>query len=323
MRVCAIVTRNAERRSQAARDFPDAKLFDDADALFAALEDIELVVVASPNRTHAPYALRALEAGRHVVVDKPFATNPADARRVQAEAARRKLVVSPFQNRRWDGDFLTLRRLIDDGVFGEVRRFESRFERWRPNPRGDWRESGDAAEGGGLLFDLGAHLVDQALLLFGPASTVYAEADLRRDGVHAEDDAFVAITHVSGVRSHLWMNALVSQAGARFRVVGRRATYAKYGLDGQEDALRAGKRPGDPEWGEDPSQWGQLATGDDTMRVIRTERGAYERYYAQVALAIRAGALPPVDVADAAPCLEVIEAAHRSVREGLVVRMGD
>jgi predicted dehydrogenase len=320
MQLAAIVTRNAERREQAKRDFPDARIVDSAHDLFGRPDDLELVAVASPNRAHAPQARAALEAGLHVVVDKPFATTAAEARQVIDDAARHGRIVVPFQNRRWDGDFITVRRLIAEGAFGEVLRFESRFERWRPTPRGDWRESADPSEAGGLLFDLGAHLVDQALTLFGPVTQVYAEANERRAGVHAEDDAFIAMLHASGVRSHLWMNALVAQAAARLRVVGRQASYAKYGLDGQEDALRAGKRPGDAEWGEDPSPWGQLATGDD-VRVVRTERGAYEQFYAAVAAAIRDGAPPPVDARGVVHQIEIIEAAHRAAAENRILSL--
>jgi predicted dehydrogenase len=320
LRVAAIVVRDAGRREQARHDFPDARLVDDADALFSTARDLALVVVASPNRTHTPYAMQALEAGLHVVVDKPFAVTAADGRRVIDEAARRGLVLSVFHNRRWDGDFLTLQRLLADGAIGDVLRFESRFERWRPNATGAWRESGDPAEAGGLIFDLGSHLIDQALVLFGPAAQVYAEADLRREGVHAEDDAFIAITHASGVRSHLGMSAVVPQSSARLRVVGRRATFTKYGLDGQEQALRDGMRPGDVDWGDDPSPWGQLATGEN-IRVIGTERGCYERFYELIAEAIRNGAPPPVDPCDAVEGLRVIEAAHQSVREGRIVQL--
>jgi predicted dehydrogenase len=314
------VTRDAGRHEQAHRDFPDARVFDDADHLFACATDLDLVVVASPNRTHAPYALRAIDAGLHVVVDKPFATTAVEAERVTDAATRRGVVLTAFHNRRWDGDFLTLQHLLADDVLGDVLRFESRFERWRPNTTGAWRESGDPAEAGGLIFDLGAHLVDQTLLLFGAAAQVYAEADRRRAGVHAEDDAFIAIAHASGVRSHLWMSAVVPQSGARLRVVGRRATYAKYGLDGQEQALRDGMRPGHPDWGVDPSQPGQLSTGNDT-RIIATARGAYEQFYALVAAAIRDGSPPPVDPRDAVAGLRIIEAAHRSAGERRVITL--
>ena len=186
------------------------------------LAALDVVVVASPNRTHVPLAIEALDAGFHVVVDKPLAASAADAARVIATARARGRLLTVFQNRRWDGDFLTLRRLVHDGRLGRVFRFESHFDRWRPDVKPGWRMSDAPEEAGGLLFDLGSHLIDQALVLFGPATHVYAELDRRRPGVTVDDDSFVALRHASGVRSHLSMGALVAQLGPRFRVLGDR-----------------------------------------------------------------------------------------------------
>lgn len=198
-----------------------------------------------------------------------------------------------FQNRRWDNDFLTLAALLAAGELGTVSRFESRFERWRPQPKGGWRESGDPAEIGGLLYDLGSHLVDQALTLFGPAATVYAESDVRRPGAHVDDDTFIAIGHTGGVRSHLWMSATTARLGPRFRVLGSSAGYVVHGLDPQEAALRDGLRPG-PGWGTVPeSARGTIGAGDDT-RPVPTLPGDYPAYYAAVATALRDGTPPPV-----------------------------
>lgn len=226
-----------------------------------------------------------------------------------------------FQNRRWDGDFLTVRRLIADGALGAIHRFESRFERWNPTLRPGWRESGDPAEAGGLLFDLGSHLIDQALQLFGAARTVYGEIDHRRSGVVTDDDAFVAIDHASGTRSHLWMSKLAAQRGPRFRLLGDRAAFTKYGLDGQEPAMAAGGVPGAPHWGEEPAErWGQLGE-DGTARPVATEPGCYLAFYDAVAAAIRGDGPVPVDPADAVAGLEVIEAARASAMRGEVIRL--
>ncbi len=176
-------------------------------------------------------ATTALKAGLPVVVDKPIAGTAAEARELAALAEQHSLLLSVFQNRRWDNDFLTLRKLIAEGELGDVWRFESRFERWRPQPKGGWRESGDPAEIGGLLYDLGSHVVDQALALFGPAASVYAESDIRRPGAETDDDTFFALTHTNGVRSHLYVSATTAQLGPRFRVLGSKAGYVKYGLD--------------------------------------------------------------------------------------------
>jgi len=315
----AVVTGNPERRRQAERDHPGVHVVETAERLWDRAGDLDLVVVASPNRTHVPLALAALAAGLPVVVDKPFAATAAQGWRLIEEAERRRRMLTVFQNRRWDGDFLTVQRVIAEGALGPVLRFESRFDRWRPAPKPGWREAGAPEEAGGLLYDLGSHLIDQALHLFGPATLVYAELDRRRPGVEVDDDTFVALTHASGVRSHLWMSVLAAQRGARFRVLGGRAAYVKLGLDPQEDALRAGARPGQPGWGEEPEErWGELGADGD-LRRVRTEPGAYERFYAAVVAALRDGAPPPVDPADSAAALEVIEAARRSAVESRTV----
>jgi predicted dehydrogenase len=314
-----IVTRDADRRTRASRLYPRAHLLDTADGVWDRARDLDLAVIATPNRTHALLARQALEAGLGVVVDKPFAATPDDARAVIAEAEKRQLFLSVYQNRRWDGDFLTLRRLTSEGLLGSVYRFESRFERWRPKPKGGWRERSDPSEAGGLLYDLGSHLVDQALLLFGSATTVYAELDCRRGGVETDDDVFVALTHAAGVRSHLMVSAVAGQSGPRFQLLGSRAAYVKCGLDVQEDALRRGERPDRPGWGEEPAeQWGSLGAADD-LRRVRTEPGAYPAFYQGVVEAIRDNAPPPVDPNDAVRTLEVIAAAQRSAAEGRVI----
>lgn len=320
MRVAAIVTADAGRAAQAAADHPDAAVVDSAGRLWERADELDLVVVATPNRTHAPLARAALAAGLPVVIDKPFAVTADEGRALIEEADRRGLMLTVYQNRRWDGDFLTLQRLMRNGALGDVHRFESRFERWRPAPKGGWREHGDPAEAGGLLYDLGSHLVDQALVLFGPVTHVYAELDRRRPGVEVDDDAFVALEHASGVRSHLWMSHVDADDGLRMRVLGSRAAYVKHGLDVQEAALRGGWTPG-PDWGEEPeAAWGRLGAGDQWTSVA-TERGAYPEFYARVAACLRDGAPPPVDPADAVAALNVIHAAQRSAAERTTVRL--
>jgi scyllo-inositol 2-dehydrogenase (NADP+) len=316
-----VVTANPERQAQVARDRgTDVRTVATADELFARAADLDLVVVASPNKTHVALAERALRAGLPVVVDKPLAATAAEADRLADLAEERGRLLSPFQNRRWDNDFRTVRALIAEGALGDVLRFESRFERWRPQLKGGWRESGDPAEIGGLLYDLGSHLVDQALALFGPAATVYAESEVRRPGAQADDDTFIALTHVSGVRSHLWMSATTAQLGPRFRVLGSAAAYVKYGLDPQEAALRAGALPvpGEP-WGVEPeSAWGVL--GDlEKADPVRSLPGDYPAYYAGVAAALGDGGPPPVTAHEAAAALRVLEAARLSAREARTV----
>ncbi|MCH0563770.1 Gfo/Idh/MocA family oxidoreductase [Streptomyces sp. MUM 2J] len=322
-----VVTTRPERRQQARAEHPDVRFAATADALLDRAGDLDLVVIASPNRTHVPLATAALKAGLAVVVDKPIAGTAAEARELAALAEDRGLLLSVFQNRRWDNDFLTLRRLIADGELGEVWRFESRFERWRPRPKGGWRESGDPAEVGGLLYDLGSHVVDQALVLFGPAVEVYAESDVRRDGAAADDDTFIALTHACGVRSHLSVSATTAQLGPRFRVLGSQAGYVKYGLDPQEAALREGRRPGTgAAWGTEPEPlWGRVGSGESPVtgggRAVATLPGDYPAYYAAVAGALTRQGPNPVTALEAAAALDVLEAARRSAREKVTVTL--
>ncbi|ARP70401.1 oxidoreductase [Streptomyces pluripotens] len=322
-----VVTSAPDRQRQARTEFPNVRLARGTDELFDRADELDLVVVASPNRTHVPLATAALSAGLPVVVDKPVAGTAAEARALAALAEERGLLLSVFQNRRWDNDFLTLRKLLADGELGEPWRFESRFERWRPKPKGGWRESGDPTEIGGLLYDLGSHVVDQALVLFGPATEVYAEADIRRPGAETDDDTFIALTHASGVRSHLHVSATAAQLGPRFRVLGSRAGYVKYGLDPQETALREGGRPGGTGgWGtEGESLWGRIGSGQSPLTgggtPVPTLPGDYPAYYAAVAGALAGTGPNPVTALEAATTLDVLEAARRSARNKVTVTL--
>ncbi|HJS27560.1 MAG TPA: Gfo/Idh/MocA family oxidoreductase [Actinomycetota bacterium] len=320
MELRSVVTSDPERQARARQEYPDAAVIPSLDGLWSAASDHDLVVIGTPNRFHVPIALRAFDAGLHVVIDKPMAPTAAQGQKVAAEAEARGLVLTVFQNRRWDGDFLTLRRLLDEGALGEVVRFESRFERWRPAVTdGAWRERGEPEEAGGLLFDLGAHLIDQAVQLFESPTRVYAEVDRRRAGAEVDDDAFVALEHPNGTRSHLWMNVLAAIGAPRMRVLGLKGTFEKYGLDVQEEALADGMRPGDADWGrEPPDAWGRLAT-DDGERAVETEPGAYEAFYAGVVEALRSSGPPSVDPLESVEVLRIIEAAFDSARSGSVV----
>ena len=318
LHLAAVVTRDAGRRAEVARRYPDARVLDSVAALWAMAKQLDVAVVSSPNATHVPYARTALEAGLHVVVDKPFAPTAAEAREVGALADRMSRLAIPFQNRRWDGDFLTVQRLLRDGALGKVHRFESRFERLRSTVKPGWAAVGASERGEGIVYDIGAHLVDQALTLFGPASEIYAELERRHPDVVVEDEAFISIRHAAGVRSHLYMSAVAAQPVQRMAVWGSRAAYVKHGLDGQEAVLRAGAIPSSPGWGaEPPDAWGWIGTAD-TRQPQPTEPGAYPEFYAGVERAIRGGP-PPVAVSEAVATITVLEAAHRSAREHRIV----
>jgi predicted dehydrogenase len=319
--LAAVVTRDPERRATLRAVHPAAEALDAPEQLWERAGSLDLVVVATPNRSHASLTRAALQAGLPVVVDKPFATSAAEARALIDEARARGRRLTVFQNRRWDGDFLTLRKLISEGALGAVHRFESRFERWNPVLRPGWRESRNPADAGGLLFDLGPHLIDQAVQLFGPVRAVYGELDSRREDAVVDDDAFVALTHASGVRSHLWMSKIAAQRAPRFRVLGDRATFVKYGLDGQEAAMAIGVGPGAAGWGEElADRWGFLGE-EDTAQPVATVSGNYPAFYAAVAAALRSDAPLPVDPADAVTGLEIIEAARASAEHGRVVQL--
>jgi predicted dehydrogenase len=340
LRLVSVVTSNSERAEQARQAHSGVEVLPDADALFAAADSHDLVVVAAPNREHVPLGLAAVEAGLHLVVDKPLAASVADAQRLADAVAARGVVASVFHNRRWDGDFLTLRRLVGEGSLGELVRLESRFDRWRPEvDRGKWREGGGREDAGGVLFDLGPHLIDQALDLLGPARSVYAEVRALRPGARVDDDIFLALEHSSGAVSHLSATMLAAQPGPRLRALGSSAAYVKWGLDVQEAALRAGARPGAPGFGEEPPDaWGLFGTEEDPQPV-KTEPGRYVEFYERMERAIRSrgeggaasapGEPPPVplDAAEPPPvpldagiaALRVIEAAQASSAERAVV----
>lgn len=276
--------------------------------------DLDIAVIAAPNVAHVPLATAALDAGLHVVVDKPLAVRSDQAEALVEHADRVGRVMSVFQNRRWDGDYLTLSALVRSGALGHVHRFESRFERWRPDVADAWRESAAPEDGGGQLLDLGSHLVDQALHLFGPAVGVYAEIAAVRSGAAVEDDVFVAVTHASGTRSHLWMSAAAAEPGVRMRALGDRAAWSTADLDSQEASLRAGVRPGDEGFGLNPP--GSLSgLPHDTLP------GAYPAFYAEFAEAVRGRGPNPVEPRDAVASLRVIEAARESAATRQVVTL--
>jgi len=309
-----VVTASPERGAAVSAEYPDAVVLDSPDALFARAHDFDLVVVGTPNSSHVPLARRAIAAGLAVVVDKPVAIASADARALVAEANDAGVPLTVFQNRRWDGDFLTLQELIAGGEAGEIRTFETAFEWWTPKVRTKWKDTTPAAEGGGLVYDLAPHLVDQAIRLFGPVGEVRAELDRRRPGAVAEDDALVSLRHESGVRSRLWMSAVAPVPRPRFRVVGSRAVVEVHGLDPQEGQSIAGLRPRDSGYGvSDPDRVARVRTPEGE-RPVPLRPGAHLEFYRLLADALLDGAPLPVDPADSIRGLEVIERALAEVR---------
>jgi predicted dehydrogenase len=280
-----------------------------------ARADIDLVVVPTPNQTHHPLAMQALLAGKHVVVDKPFTLDVAQAHELIALADRQGLQLSVFHNRRWDADFLTVSRLLAAKALGRLTHFESHFDRYRPAVRPRWRESADA--GGGLWYDLGPHLLDQALQLFGKPEAIWLDVACQRDGTIA-DDWFHAVLHYGSLRAILHGSALTAQPAPRFVLHGTGGSFVKHGLDCQEAALGAGEAPGGNGWGHDPMD-GQL-TVSTAEGLVETPHanvpGNYPFYYAAMRSAILFGTPVPVTASSACDVIELIETGLESARSG-------
>jgi scyllo-inositol 2-dehydrogenase (NADP+) len=314
LRLAAILER---RGDEAQRRYPDVRLVRTIGEMLA-IEGIRLIVVATPNTSHYDIAAQCLQAGRDVVVDKPFATNYAEAAELMRIAKLSGRLLTVFHNRRWDGDFRTVRKLIKNRMLGDrIVLFESHFERFRPHLRpGAWRESADP--GSGILFDLGPHLIDQALVLFGPPLTVTADARSEREGA-AADDAFDVVLHYPHLRAVLRSTMLACEPGPRFIVHGSQGSYVKYGLDPQEDALVRGETPMDDQWGLEPEEhWGTLTlskNGAITRTKITTEAGDYRQYYENVRDAIASGAPLDVTPEQALTVMRLLELARKSSAE--------
>ena len=304
-----VVTANDERRALVAAEHPGVETFDSLAALAAA--GAEAVAISTPVDTHSALTDEAIERGLAVVCDKPFSLDPAAARRSVDLAADRGLVLCAYQNRRWDSDFLTVRAHVADGTLGEVRRFESRFERYAP-------ENGPRPSGGGTLPDFGAHLVDQALTLLGPVETVHGEWRTRENGL--DDDVFVALQHTGGAVSHLWGSWSQHAPGPRFRVTGTAATLVVTTADSQEDRILAGARPSaGAAWGVEEESDQDRLFDTSGSRAVTLEPGAWDTFYPAFARAVRGEGPLPVEGRDAVASLTVLDAARRSATEGVVV----
>ncbi len=323
----AIVQRKGD---EAARAYPSARIMRSVDE---ALKDsaVQLIVVGTPNETHFELAKKALLAGKHVVIDKPFAATSAEAGELKELAEKQGLVVAPFHNRRWDGDFLTVRKLLEEGVVGRLVTYESHFDRFRPMPRENtWKEGANAANG--LLMDLGPHLVDQALALFGAPVGITASVRKDRDRTDIED-AFDISLEYPRLRAHCRSSMLACDAAPRFLLHGTKGSFKKYGLDPQESALVGGAakvpRMGEGEWLAEPeSQWGTLTVapvpaepGNLERTKVKTELGDYRGYYANVRDAINGVAKLAVTPEDGYRTVRLLEMARESSAAGKTLKV--
>jgi predicted dehydrogenase len=307
-----VVTRSAERRQQLAGDYPQVLAFDTLEQLVAA--GVDAVVVSTPLDGRPAIVMQAIELGVAVVSDKPFALDAAQAEAMVLAAERRNVPLSVYQNRRWDSDFLTVRKLLASGALGQVIRFESSVERYSPTSVGK-------GSGGGFLRDLGSHLVDQALQLFGPVTRVYAELDYRQPGQAFDNGFFMSLTHVGGVISHLSGNCVQNAPRPRFRVSGSEGCYTVEGLDGQEAQALAGLSPATEgeRWGaEEHRRWGWFEHGAERERVA-SERGCWLEFYQRLQAALQGDGALPVAARDALATTRILDAARQSAEQGVVV----
>jgi len=309
-----VVTADPDRTAQVRADLPGAEVVARLDAALAA--GVDLAVLASPSAAHEAGALACIAAGVPVVVDKPLAVHAAAAGTVVDAAATVGVALTIFQNRRWDGENLTLAALLAqgaDGPLGQVHRFERRWERWRPVPKDRWRENAPSDRGGGILLDLGPHLVDSAVVHFGPVRSVYAE--LSAWTTRAEDEIFLALEHSGGVRSHLTASSVAGAPGPRTRVLGSRAAYVVTQFESEQHVFGFDDAPGCTGW---------LVAGEE-RRPVPTVPGGHGDFYPAVLAAlaetdpVRRQRAMPVDPRDAVHVLGVLDAARVSAPEGRVV----
>lgn len=294
---------------------PGVRVIPDFDTMLAD-SSIELVVLATPNTQHAPYAIAALKAGKNVVIDKPFAINVAEAEAVVATAKASGRLACVFQNRRWDSHILTLKAFLDEGRLGEVSEAFLRYDRLRAVVPERWRDQG--LPGSGMWFDLGAHLVDQAVHLFGTPDTVMADIFAQRPGAMT-NDWFLAVLGYGSRRVVLHSGMIAPVPGAVIEVQGTRGALIKYGQDTQEDMLRAGRTPGDHGWGVDPSPAVFTSVVDmepQAPQEIMCQPGNYPGYYAAIAAAIREGAPTPVPLEQSLTVMRILELGLQSAAEG-------
>ncbi|MEM7656303.1 MAG: Gfo/Idh/MocA family oxidoreductase [Bacteroidota bacterium] len=309
-------------KSDAKDHYPEIEVVRTMEELLAA--EVDLVVVNTPEPTHYAFTKAALEAGKHVVVEKAFTPTVAEAEELVALAREKGLLLSVFQNRRWDSDFLTVQQVIGQEMLGRLVEYESHYDRYRNYIQaGTWKEV--EAPGTGILFNLGSHLIDQALVLFGMPEQVFADIRTQRTGGIVPDN-FELILYYPELKATLKAGYLVREATPKYKLLGTDGSFLKYGLDTQEDALKAGSLPGGPTWGTEPeAQWGILNTQVGELHVrgqVESLAGNYLAYYDNIADVLLRSAPVAVPGEQGQQVIEVIEAAQRSAAEGKVVDMG-
>lgn len=298
--------------SKVKRDYPQVEVFSDVNVMLSHKE-IDAVIITSPNTTHYEYAKQAITAGKHVVVEKPFTITSIEANELIELAQKKGVLLTVFQSRRWDSDFLTIRELLNTKILGNLTTYEAHFDRFRPDVRDRWREKD--IPGSGTLYDLGSHLIDQSLTLFGMPKTVWADLRAEREGAEAVD-YFHMVLGYKKMKVILQSGCLVRESGPRFILHGDRGSFIKYGLDCQEQQLKTGMLPGNVGWGEDSlADYGRLTAdiGGITIRgVIETLPGRYENFYESLVEAITVGTALSVRAEEARDTIRIIEYAIKS-----------
>lgn len=303
---------SSSRQEAVKEKHPNVSIYHSPEALIAS-GGLDLVIITAPNDVHYSLAKLCLENGIHVVLEKPMTTTSLEAQALVALAKERSLVLSVFHNRRWDGDFLTVKKLLEEDRLGDVRYFESRFDRFRPNVRERWREQ--PGPGSGIWFDLGSHLVDQAICLFGMPKAVTARCLPTRENAKTTDYFHVQL-HYENLEVVLHASSFSAAPNCRFRVEGTKGSYLKYGLDVQEEQLKDGVSPNDAEYGlEGEEDFGRLYS-EASSELIGAEQGCYQQYYIKLAEALNSEGHNPVDPEEAVTVIQILELAERSSRLG-------
>ncbi len=312
----AVVERNSNRCEE---KYPKVRTFRSLDELLEA-DAADLICITTPNEFHFPMAKQCLLAGKHVVVDKPVTIYSHEAEELEKIASVKGLVCSVFHNRRFDGDFRTLQQIVAQGTLGRLVYLESHFDRFRPSVSENWREK--EVPGNGITFDLGSHLIDQVVLLFGKPEAIFADIQKQRKNAVA-DDYFDISLFYEGFKARVTAGVLVNVPTPKFILLGEKGAYQKYFLDVQEQAFKDGKKPEGPDWGVDPEErWGKLYLENETLP-YQTLPGDYRIFYQNVADAILKGELLKVTLPQTVSVLKLIESAFVSAKEGRKISQGE
>ena len=309
---------SSSQKETVERKYPHISIFETAQDLITS-GNIELVVITAPNDVHYQLAKQCLENGINVVLEKPMVTTSLEAQELVNLAKERSLILSVFHNRRWDGDFLTVKKLLENNLFGDVRLFESHFDRFRPTVRQRWREQ--PGQGSGIWFDLGSHLVDQAISIFGLPEALTARCLPLREGSKTTD-YFHVLLHYKSLEVVLHASSFSAAPNIRFRVEGTKGSFVKYGFDPQEEQLKDGMTPNESLYGVEISEHYGSFYSDSSNELIETEAGCYHQYYSRITETIKSGASNPVNPEDAVEVLKILELAEKSSINGktLLVR---